>query len=401
MSSDPFIFRRPELARSMADQMLNPGLLGPLTKSGIFLSGPRRVGKTTFLKFDFIPELEARGALVLYVDLWSQPNADPGALVNDAVRKLLAELEAAQSPLLSRLKALKRLSHADLGAYGLRFGFKLEQVGLPNGVPLAQVFTELVDKARTDVVLIIDEVQHALGSPAGGDLLIALKAAREAVNLRPDTPGRLFMIGTGSHRAQLQEMVVRNNQAFQGAHTETFPVLGQDYVQALLDHVRPQLLARTPALAVAGQAFELLGYRPEELLKALGTLMQSSSPLSPDAQLPVIAQALRVSAADLELSRLEHLGDLPMAIFDRICDTRNGEATKGLYGGKALDTYSAALGRPVKASDVQMALKTMSDANLIMARGAGRYQATDPFVRQVWLSNRQLAQTVLDASPQP
>jgi len=62
------IFQRPELAESMANQLLNPGVLDEGLRSGLFLSGLRRTGKTTFLRNDLIPALEEAGALVIYVD---------------------------------------------------------------------------------------------------------------------------------------------------------------------------------------------------------------------------------------------------------------------------------------------------------------------------------------------
>lgn len=72
----------------------------------------------------------------------------------------------------------------------------------------------MVDQAKTDLVLIIDEVQHAIPSDDGNQLLLALKAARDAINPRPNTPGYFLFIGTGSHRAQVSEMTAKRNQAF-------------------------------------------------------------------------------------------------------------------------------------------------------------------------------------------
>jgi hypothetical protein len=44
------------------------------------------------------------------------------------------------------------------------------------------------------VVLIVDEVQHALTSEDGNRLLLVLKAARDAINPRPHTPGHFLFI---------------------------------------------------------------------------------------------------------------------------------------------------------------------------------------------------------------
>jgi predicted AAA+ superfamily ATPase len=51
------LFRRTEMAKHMAAQLLRPGVLDAGLRSGLFLHGIRRVGKTTFLKLDLIPAL--------------------------------------------------------------------------------------------------------------------------------------------------------------------------------------------------------------------------------------------------------------------------------------------------------------------------------------------------------
>jgi hypothetical protein len=76
------IYRRPQLAASMAKQLLRPGVLDEGLRSGLFLSGQRRTGKTTFLITDLIPALQAAGAVVIYVDLWSDVQANPSQLVH-------------------------------------------------------------------------------------------------------------------------------------------------------------------------------------------------------------------------------------------------------------------------------------------------------------------------------
>jgi hypothetical protein len=377
MASAPF--RRTKLAQDMAGQLLHPGPLDQHIQSGLFLSGQRRVGKTTFLKFDLIPALEQQGALVLYVDLWSQPQANPAKLVNTEIRRTLTELSTPQSALMAKLKTI---SQAEIGAVGFKFSVKLDQLGAPDGGTLAQAFTELVDQAKTNVVLIIDEVQHALGSPQGNELLYALKAARDAVNARPGTPGRFCFVGTGSHRAQVQELVVKGNQAFQGALTLAFPVLEEDFVAFVLDQSKGQLGTRMPSQAAAYEAFKVLGFRPEELWKALAALLRSPSELPPDAQLPVITQTLRTNAASVELARVESLGTLAIEVFSRICLA--DQPIKGLYAAQALTDYSTLLGRAVPATDVQAALLALSDANLVMRIDQGRYEVSDPFVKEAW-----------------
>jgi AAA domain len=314
------IYRRPELARQMAQQLLNPGVLDEGLRSGLFLSGLRRTGKTTFLLTDLIPALESAGALVIYVDLWSDSRANPASLVHGALRQTLAELQTPASALLHKLQ---RVGSADVGAFGLKFGFKLDSVGAGGGPTLAQALTEVVDQARTHVVLIVDEVQHAITSDDGHQMLLALKAARDAINPRPDTPGHFILLGTGSHRALVAELTARRNQAFAGATSVPYPVLGRDYVEFLLARLDQEGAAHLPSLDVATQAFTTLGHRPEEMLKALRQLRLHLPPGAlADAHLPVIAATLRSSSADLELTKVEQLGSLASAMAMRAACSR-------------------------------------------------------------------------------
>jgi len=386
-------FRRTALAEQMAQQLLRPSFLDTSLRSGLFLSGQRRVGKTTFLATDLIPALEALGAIVVYVDLWSQPQANPADLVHEAIRKTLKEL---QIPGSSILKRLKEVTNLEAGAAGFKFGFKLADVGKDDGVSLAQAFQELIDQAKTDVVLIVDEVQHALGSADGDHLLHALKAARDAINTRPGTPGHFLFIGTGSHRARVQELTLKGNQAFNGAVTNEFPVLGRDFIDYVLAQVGPQLGAMLPSAEVTEAAFRGMGSRPEELMKALNVLRSLPPDALPDEHLPTIAQSLGAAAADVELQKVEAMGPLAEAVFSRICSI--GGDVKGVFTGEALKAYAAQIGREVTAQEVQGIIGSMTSANLLMRVKHGHYGVTDPFVEKAWL-NRLQADQLLRASP--
>ena len=386
-------FRRTALAEQMATQLLRPSFLDTSLRSGLFLSGQRRVGKTTFLATDLIPALEALGAIVVYVDLWSQPQANPADLVHEAIRKTLKEL---QTPGSGILKRLQQVASVEAGAAGFKFGFKLADVGKDDGTSLARAFEALIDQAKTNVVLIIDEVQHALGSADGDHLLHALKAARDAINTRPGTPGYFLFIGTGSHRARVQELTLKGNQAFNGAVTNEFPVLGRDFIDYVLEQVRPQLGARLPSADVTESAFRSMGSRPEELMKALNVLRSLPADALPDEHLPTIAQSLGAAAADVELQKVEAMGPLAEAVFSRICSI--GGDVKGVFTGEALKAYAAQIGRDVTAQEVQSIIGMLTSANLLMRVKHGHYGVTDPFVEKAWI-NRLQADQLLRAGP--
>lgn len=379
------LFHRPALAEQMAKQLLEPGLLDQGLRSGLFLSGLRRTGKTTFLRQDLIPALEAKGAIVIYVDLWADTKADPATLVHAAIRRALADLQAPGSGVLGRLARLKGI---DVGAAGFKFGFQLSEVGAKGGVTLAEALTEVIELARTDLVLIVDEVQQALAGDDGAQMLLAIKAARDAINPRPDTPGHFLFIGTGSHRAQVVGMTLQGKHAFAGATSVEYPTLDGDYVAYVLQGIAEEGAPVLPSLPVATAAFNLLGRRPEELIRALRQL-QREDPAEADRLLPVIAATLKGAAADVELRKLEDLGVLAGAIFDRVARVE-GDAS-GLFTADALAEYTATVGREVTADQVQRVSEELRDANLIVRKGHGTYAVTDPFVQQAWRERKALA----------
>lgn len=374
------VFRRPRLAAELADRLLRPGVLDEGLRSGLFLSGLRRTGKTTFLRTDLVPELEAQGAVVIYVDLWSDTKASPVSLVQSAVRQTLSQLATPSSPLLARLRRIKGL---DLGGMGFRFGFQLEQLGEIGGATLAQAFTDVVDQSRGDVVLIVDEVQQAITTEDGNQMLLALKAARDAINPRSGTPGHFLFLGTGSHRALVSELTARRNQAFAGATSLPYPVLDQEYVRHVLDRLHDEGMQPLPSTEAAWNAFQTLGHRPEEFLRALGQLrLNPSSQLAPDQLLPVIAATLRGSAADLELLKVEQIGGLATAIFDRVA--RSEGPARGIFSAEAAAGYGEAIGREVRVDDIQPVVNELLAANVLMRLGHGLYGVTDPFVQEIW-----------------
>lgn len=378
------IFQRPVLAESMARQLLNPDVLDESLRSGLFLFGLRRTGKTTFLRNDLIPALEEAGALVIYVDLWSDTLANPATLVHNAIRETLKDL---QTPGSSALETFKRVSNVEIGAGGFKFGFKLDSIGNVDGPTLAQALTEVVDQAKTDLVLIIDEVQHAISSDDGNQLLLALKAARDAINPRPKTPGYFLFIGTGSHRAQVSELTAKRNHAFSGATSAAYPLLKGDYVEFLLNRLAMTVKKdKLPSLEATVEAFNTLGNRPEEMLKALRQLLQQEG--EPDVFLPVIASTLRSAAASIELEKVEQLGSLAQAVFNKIASTE-GDA-RGIFSTDAAAEYSKSVGREVRVEEIQPVVIALVAENIIMRRGHGIYAITDQFVQEIWLEERAL-----------
>lgn len=388
MSADT-VFHRPTYAQALAQQLLHPGPLDQGLRSGVFLSGIRRIGKTTFIRQDFVPALLDHGALVLYVDLWTDRTRPPMALMQEAVRTAASELRQPASGLLQRLRRVKGVN---FGAAGICLGVQLDGLGTPSGATLAEVFGELVRQAEGDVVLVIDEVQQALASQDGQDMLFALKAARDSVNTATDLPGRLLIVGTGSHKSLVTDLATRRSQAFAGAHTASFEPLGKDYVEWFLNRVRAAGLA-VPPLQTAFTGFRDMGSRPEELAKAVRQFQDEVAAgrgVDADRAFATICATLATAAAEIDIQSIEDAGELAVLAFSRIAA---GQA-RGLYAAETLASFSASLGREISANDMTPAIDRLVGANLIVRKGHGNFDVADPFVKQVWQRHVQMRQSL-------
>lgn len=254
------IFKRKELAESLGRELAGESFVD--YSSGLFLSAPRRTGKSTFLNNDFIPECERRGWLAVYVDLWVSREVDPAELISSAIGGALAEFESgiskgAKKAGIEKVNLLRTLS----------WDFTKPQ--LPAGTTLSKALDVLQHVSGKMVVLIVDEAQHALNSESGVNAMFALKAARDHLN-RGNLPDRLRLVFTGSSRDKLANLVLKSKQPFYGANITPFPLLGNDFVHFVTD-VWNRRLAATNQFNIEDMeyAFQRVGRRPEMLNKLL------------------------------------------------------------------------------------------------------------------------------------
>lgn len=243
------LFHRPHLARDMAQKILHVAV-GSAAGSGLFLAAPRRTGKSTFMREDLRPALEQAGALVLYVDLWANPSADPGLVIVGAIRAELARHEG----VVQRLAKAAGLDKVTVGG----LAFDLDRIGLGNEVSLAGALAALSDETARMIVLIIDEAQHAITTAAGVDALFALKAARDELN--SSLHHGLRVVCTGSNRDKLAMLRNAKDQAFFGAPLVSFPTLQKDYIDWFCQHAD---LAFPLDPDQVMELFRQAAYRPE------------------------------------------------------------------------------------------------------------------------------------------
>lgn len=378
------VFHREALAASMAEQIL---AVSPTSAAGagLFLAAPRRTGKSTFLREDLRPQLEKRGALVVYVDLWEDRKADPGEAIVKAVR---AEL-AVHDGVVKRLARAAGLEKVAVGG----MSFSLDRVGLGTGISLSAALSALSDETGQVIVLVIDEAQHAITSDKGSDALFALKAARDELN--SSRHKGLRVVATGSNRDKLAMLRSSREQAFFGAPLVSFPPLGEDYVRWFCERVA------LPAALDPATTFELFkraSFRPELLGAAADSLRFDFSLAAQDVPARFAAAVEeQISASHTEMLRVIHsLTPLQSAVLRVLAKRRGAYAP---FEAATLDAYQVVL----KAIDpsvqlkadvpsIQQALAALQDKALVWRAARGVYALEEASLAELMAQEGLLAQ---------
>lgn len=370
---NPNVYHRDDVAMLLKKRILESDVLS--SHEGLFITGIRRIGKTTFLQQDLIPRIQESHAVVIYVDLWADRES-PARTVLSAVRSRLRDLLFP-----GRLKEL----NIDLKVLSL--SFEPETIGLEGGVSLADALLELISKLDRNIVLIIDEIQETLKTDSGRNLLSALKAARDAVNLRRENPNGTYLtiVGTGSHRSFVTAMASRSSQPFYGADRIDFPMLGEEYIAWQIDRIPDK--GRLPSFSTLKKGFELLGCRPKVFARMLREIQNYTGSEIDPAFLAICRNQARTDAEEF-LKPIQNADVLMRRIFSEIASA-GPEGCRNLFSSPFLKELSRATGRsrPITASAVQSKINQMQKNDWIFLAGYGCYAVSDPQGRRVWLEN--------------
>lgn len=261
MLDQSLTFNRANIANSYCDSLIGKGIAN--ATSGLFLAGPRRVGKSTFLMEDLIPEAQNRNWLPIYIDLWASKLTDPASLIIEAIKVAIATQKSGFRKLASRI----RLSKINILKI-LEIDFS--KPGLPENITLTDLLSGLIKLARKPVLLIIDEAQHTLTTQNGIMAMFSIKSARDQINTS-HSPPELMLVLTGSNRDKLAQLVIKKDQPFFGSEVTPFPFLGRDFTDFFTDHVNKALVSNNQfSKENMWEVFQLIGYRPEILRQIVG-----------------------------------------------------------------------------------------------------------------------------------
>lgn len=363
------LFKRTELANEVADKILFTSPTSA-SSSGLFLAAPRRTGKSTFLREDLRPQLEAKGALVLYVDLWENRQTDPGDAIVNAIRTELVKHEGVIKGLV-KSTGLDKTSIAGTS-------FTLDRLGLAQGISLSAALSALSDDVQTPIVLVIDEAQHAITTEGGTHALFALKAARDELNSTRHKG--LRVVATGSNQDKLAMLRNSKEQAFFGAPLVRFPSLGRDYVKWFCAHAD---LGASIDPDVVFDLFSKASFRPEILGAAADTLRFAFGVEKKNIASRFYEEAqLEIDSTNKEAMRVIHsLTPLQSAVF-RVLATAGPDyapfeaKTMVLYQG-AMSSISPESDVAPDLSNVQQALVALQEKGLVWKAARGVYALED------------------------
>lgn len=261
-------------------------LLAESPATAVSLFGPRRTGKTEFLKEDLAPLAEKKGHRVVYASLWQALDAPLATLLfamDEALRggKLTDRLATAARDLAPKLKLKPPGTGAEIEVDVAALKGKPESNHL---LLLDQYCARLADEKKP-TFLLFDEFQEIARTDASAALVAAL---RTSLDKRRRS---LVSVFTGSSQDGLRTVFSARSAPFYRFATQlTLPILDEAFVDhqlALFKDRAKRTLARGDALKV----FERVERNPLFFQQWLIQLMANKS-VSPDAAITVIMEDL-------------------------------------------------------------------------------------------------------------
>ena len=368
------IFYRRRMLAARLTKLITQVAVGSAAASGVFLTAPRRTGKSTFAREDLRPALEEAGAIVLYADLWKDPTTEPGAVIVETVREAIGRDEK----LMSRLAIAPGLEAVSVG----RVNFNVNKIGLGKEIGLTKAFEALSDEVKKLIVLIIDETQQAITTDEGVAALFALKAARDELNSSKHYGLRIVCIG--SNQNKLAMLRNSSDEAFFGAPMVQLPLLDKEFVDWYCKWLDlPNNLDPSDVF----QLFQESGYRPE-IISAAADGIRLDPTVDPKAILVRFAELVRaqVEALNANLKMVIHsLTPIQSAVI-RVMGAK-GESfapyessTMELYA-KATESTGVAPSEPIiEVEDVQLALMALQEKKLVWKTSRGVYTIEEQIV---------------------
>lgn len=349
-------FSRPKLAQAYLEIFK----LGLTTARGLFAR--RRMGKTEFLKQDFIPAACAEGYTAIYVNLWD--------LESDPATALIVELYKAIEPkgvdkIWNSLKSAKKIKTSGkialIGEASVEADFTKDNKA--TGTLLMNAMAAF-DKTKIKLMIIIDEAQ-VLAYEGNSNFSHALRAA---LDIRKD---RIKVIFAGSSETTLRRMFGVSSEPFYNwAPLEPFELLGEEFVTDMVKRVNT-ILKFPLSLNDALDAFAQLKNTPEFFRRYIEEYI-----INPQQGSAVALRATKEKV--FNDNNFTKQWDLLLAA-DQIILIMIANGVSDLYGKSSVERLGKKLGisEGVNKNTISNALQRLNAKNILTKMDYGLYQFED------------------------
>lgn len=350
-------YPRPDLAKSYLDLFK----IGLTSARGLFAR--RRMGKTEFLKKDFIPAATAEGYLVVYVNLWDL-KVDPATAIMSEFYKVIEPKgfnkiwNTLKKP-ISKVKVSGKIPKIVEGSVEA----ELTNSSRVSGTLLMEAMTTF-DKSKGQLILIIDEAQ-VLAYEGNSHFAHALRAA---LDIRKQ---RIKVIFAGSSETTLRKMFgVASEPFYNWAPLEPFQLLGKEFVVAMVERVN-QICSYALSVTEANEAFAQLKNTPEFFRRYIEHYIYNPQ---------------NGSSAALESTKISVFSDEnfknqweSLLAADQVILSMLANEVTDLHGKQAMQRLGRELGigDSVDKNTSQNALRRLTSKNIITKIDHGVYQFED------------------------
>ncbi|MSU89629.1 hypothetical protein GE300_08365 [Rhodobacteraceae bacterium 2CG4] len=352
---DPWHYPRTGHTKAVMDR-LDTGLT-----HAIVMFGPRRTGKTEFLRQDLAPAAAAAGWFVVYASLYDVKA--PLAVLIHEIQRALADRKGYVQRLLGGLSGTGALKFSVPvpGTGGVEISLGGETPAEEQGAALDYLFDQLAQKKRR-TLLLLDEFQEIGTADTDAALVKTLRTKLD--ELRP----KICTVMTGSSQEKLRAVLDERTAPFYRFATEVpLPPLDDGFVDHMLARFR-EVTGRKLKTGEAMRVFETYERNPQLFRVWLDRRVDYPDLDADDA-------ALRARA---ELARSEGFlkiwADMTpeLRVVTRMLAERQPAIT-----GQPGSERSAALGQPMTPSQIQTRLNTLT-RNGIADKLARERVLTDP-----------------------
>ena len=268
MSKDHWHYSRTEFLNTVFLMLVN----GPVQALSLF--GPRRIGKTHFLKFDLAPHAAMYKHRVAYASFWQMRTSPLAVLLYELDQALWSGSPVARIARRATGLAPKLRLRSPDGSGEIEIDLaNLRDAAPADHLLLLDQYCEKLSSKKKPALLLFDEFQEITRSDGAADIMAAL---RTSLDKRRDG---LSVVFTGSSQSGLKRVFSQRDAPFYRFATAIdLPALDEDFVKHQVGAFHKTFRSKV-GLDVALNYFERFGRNPLFLQRWLNAL-----PLSPDPE---------------------------------------------------------------------------------------------------------------------